>query len=413
MNQSKGGERQPSQESPPEQAGRSGCFPSSSSPAAAAAAATTRPSGRASPREQAKYFWRYAHLKQQKQTLEDVELLEAYHCAISENALHFEDKVVLDVGCGIGVLALFAAQAGARKVYAVEATDSAKFAKRLVTHNRMENVVTVIQGTIEQVELPEKADIIVSEFMGRFLLSGSMLDSVLYARDKYLKIGGAIYPSSARMYLALSSHIDVESQAEDLSQDMESWEDFLAKATYSYDVNFSCLTQVFEEEAKGYYLSTNLCVDLEPSDLLGPPVCIKNIDLLTATLNDVKSVRQSFTLDISPGKSSGSAGLSLTSFVGWFSVHFDGSPFNPSLVEVSCSSEPKRDFASSPHRDQEAFIVNPPLALQAGDKVECHLQMSRMEYNWRLYDVNIDYSVCSASGQKGAQHSCQYHLSHD
>lgn len=37
--------------------------------------------------------------------------------------------------------------------------------------------------------------------MGYFLLRESMLDSVLVARDKFLKPGGAMYPSHANMYL--------------------------------------------------------------------------------------------------------------------------------------------------------------------------------------------------------------------
>lgn len=65
----------------------------------------------------------------------------------------------------------------------------------------MDGVVEVIQGTMETVEIPEKVDIIISEWMGYFLLRESMLDSVLIARDKYLKPGGSLFPSHARMYL--------------------------------------------------------------------------------------------------------------------------------------------------------------------------------------------------------------------
>ena len=57
--------------------------------------------------------------------------------------------------------------AGARKVYAVEATDMAKFAKRLVTAQGLDGVVEVIQGVIESVDIPEKVDIIISEWMVR------------------------------------------------------------------------------------------------------------------------------------------------------------------------------------------------------------------------------------------------------
>ena len=66
---------------------------------------------------------------------------------------------------------------------------------------QLTSVVEVIQGTIETVDIPEKVDIIISEWMGYFLLRESMLDSVIVARDKYLKPGGALYPSHARLYL--------------------------------------------------------------------------------------------------------------------------------------------------------------------------------------------------------------------
>lgn len=72
---------------------------------------------------------------------------------------------------------------------------------------QMSDTVVVIQGTMETVELPEKVDIIISEWMGYFLLRESMLDSVIVARDKYLKSGGSLFPSHARMYLApIRSH---------------------------------------------------------------------------------------------------------------------------------------------------------------------------------------------------------------
>ncbi len=53
------------------------------------------------------------------------------------NRRQFQGKVVLDVGTGSGILSIFAAKAGAKKVYAVEATDMAVHARRLVAHNKV------------------------------------------------------------------------------------------------------------------------------------------------------------------------------------------------------------------------------------------------------------------------------------
>lgn len=63
---------------------------------------------------------------------------------------------MLDVGTGSGILAIWSAQAGARKVYAVEATTMADHARALVKANGLEDIVEVIQGSVEDISLPEK-----------------------------------------------------------------------------------------------------------------------------------------------------------------------------------------------------------------------------------------------------------------
>lgn len=85
-----------------------------------------------------------AHIFLQKDMLEDHKRTGAYHQAILHNRHCFDGKVVLDVGTGSGILAVFAAQAGAKKVYAVEATDMAKVAKRLVDSNHVRNDLGVM-----------------------------------------------------------------------------------------------------------------------------------------------------------------------------------------------------------------------------------------------------------------------------
>lgn len=68
----------------------------------------------------ANYFCSYAQLYHQKQMLADHNRMAAYHAAIMGNADAFKDKVVMDVGTGSGILACWAAQAGAKRVYAGE-----------------------------------------------------------------------------------------------------------------------------------------------------------------------------------------------------------------------------------------------------------------------------------------------------
>jgi len=103
----------------------------------------------------------------------------------------------MDVGSGTGILSMIAARNGARKVYAVEASDFANVSREVIEANGLSSIIEVIKARVEDVQIDEKVDIIVSEWMGFHLLHESMLDSVLFARDKFLKEGGLMLPESA------------------------------------------------------------------------------------------------------------------------------------------------------------------------------------------------------------------------
>ena len=87
------------------------------------------------------YFGYYAKLANQQNMLQDTVRTELYRNAILNNPSNFAGKVVMDVGCGSGILSLFAAQAGAKKVYAVEASSMADHARKLVKANGFEATV--------------------------------------------------------------------------------------------------------------------------------------------------------------------------------------------------------------------------------------------------------------------------------
>ena len=86
-------------------------------------------------------------------------------------------------------------------VYAIDASNIADHARRIVSHNKLDDKIHVIKGMIEDVELPEKVDIIVSEWMGYFLFYENMLKSVITAREKWLKQGGLMFPAVAELYM--------------------------------------------------------------------------------------------------------------------------------------------------------------------------------------------------------------------
>ncbi|KDO59263.1 hypothetical protein CISIN_1g015306mg [Citrus sinensis] len=148
------------------------------------------------------YFDSYSHFGIHEEMLKDVVRTKSYQNVIYQNKFLFKDKVVLDVGAGTGILSLFCAKAGAAHVYAVECSQMANMAKQIVEANGFSNVITVLKGKIEEIELPvTKVDIIISEWMGYFLLFENMLNTVLYARDKWLVDDGIVLPDKASLYL--------------------------------------------------------------------------------------------------------------------------------------------------------------------------------------------------------------------
>ncbi|MCH9684709.1 MAG: methyltransferase domain-containing protein [Deltaproteobacteria bacterium] len=110
--------------------------------------------------------------------------------------------VVLDVGAGSGILSLFAAQAGAAKVYAVERTSTAGLARQLAARNGFGDRIEIIHGDIRDVELPQPVDVLVSEWMGIYAVDENLLALVLEARDRFLRPGGAMVPRRSKVWLA-------------------------------------------------------------------------------------------------------------------------------------------------------------------------------------------------------------------
>jgi len=134
------------------------------------------------------YFQFYGYLSQQQNMMQDYIRTSTYQRAILGNLSDFKDKVVLDVGAGSGILSFFAIQAGAKKVYAVEASNMANHAELLVAANNLSDKIIVIAGKIEEIDLPEQVDCIVSEPMGYMLYNERMLETYLHAK-KWLSPG--------------------------------------------------------------------------------------------------------------------------------------------------------------------------------------------------------------------------------
>lgn len=173
----------------------------------------------------------------------------------------FKDKIVLDVGCGTSILSIFAAKAGAKHVYGVDNANIVTFARAIVEENGLSDKITIIKGKIEEIELPvEKVDIIISEWMGYFLLYESMLDCVLFARDKWLVPGGLLFPDRAVLYVA-----SIE-DGEYMAEKMNFWDNL-------YGVGMKCI--------KNWVMKEPLVECCPSKNINGDCSAILDIDLYT------------------------------------------------------------------------------------------------------------------------------------
>jgi len=150
------------------------------------------------------YFGLYEKWSQHVLMLSDQSRTDGYYKGIMSNREEFDGKVVIDFGAGSGILSYFAAKAGAHKVYAIEASNIANLLEKNIARNGLSGTIQVVHDTGEKANLPEKADIVVSESFGHFAVFERMLESWLAVRDRFLKPGGRMYPAKARLFVGLS-----------------------------------------------------------------------------------------------------------------------------------------------------------------------------------------------------------------
>ena len=180
----------------------------------------------------------------------------AYQKAISKTVK--EGDVVLDLGCGLGILSFLALRAGAKKVYAVEKTDSINLAKEVAKRNKIDDRIIFIEGVSMDITLPEKVDVIVSETLGSFAVEENTLDFTIDARKRFLKENGRMIPEALKLYL-----VPVESK--NAYKKMAFWKD-IAGFDFSY--------------AKEELTKRLLIEDIKKEDFLSKPVVYKGIDLI-------------------------------------------------------------------------------------------------------------------------------------
>ncbi|GAX16444.1 type I protein arginine methyltransferase [Fistulifera solaris] len=362
----------------------------------------------------ANYFCAYSQIYHQKSMLSDHQRMAAYHSAILGNQDVFRDKVVMDIGTGSGILSVWAAQAGARKVYAIEYTDMAKHAEKVMKANGVDHIVTVLQTAVEDVKLPIESDrllveedgtercvdIIISEWMGYMLLRESMMDSVIHARDRFLKQKtGLMFPSHTTLLLApITDEEERKHAATDFSNAMADWNDFEQTTNTMYGVDMSILAPDYEREQKEYYMLSSRWTELPPEAVLAEPAVIKRYDMMTCTLQQAKGLfasdpESSFDFEIEGSKVQGP----VSGFSGWFTADFcsrtdHGGVDAPKLHHPAfLSTGPENGYT---HWGQQTFYFLSSIPTMKGEttRISGGIEMTRTKDNSRLYNCRFSYS---------------------
>jgi enediyne biosynthesis protein CalE3 len=110
--------------------------------------------------------------------------------------------VVVDLGAGTGILSFLACAAGATRVYAIEASDAIVYGETLAASAGLADRVRFINEPSSQVTLPERADVIVADIHDTFGLQAGGLGALIDVRDRLLKPGGRLIPSSVELFAA-------------------------------------------------------------------------------------------------------------------------------------------------------------------------------------------------------------------
>jgi protein arginine N-methyltransferase 1 len=290
--------------------------------------------------------------------------------------------------------------AGARKVYAIEATSMSQHARRLVQQNGMQDVVVVLEGYMEKTELPEKVDVIISEWMGYFLLREAMFDSVLAARDSWLKPGGAMFPSHASLRMApLCSHLYASRVAE-YTEEIGAWEGFGEWMAKGNGINVAGLTEFFHREQHEYLLQSAQWCQLRQSEVIGDEFAVVEFDVGTTTVDELKAVTATFRTVLSED-------AELNAFGGWFDTDFRGSTAQPAAQPVTLTTSPE----SNTHWAQQVFMVHPPIPVQVGDTLEGTVKLARQRLNHRLMWVQLTLTLNrDGIGQVGPERTLNFRI---
>ncbi len=190
------------------------------------------------------------------QMLSDTVRMDAYKKAIFNTVK--PGDVVIDMGAGTGLLSIWAVQAGARKVYAIEKTNAIALAKEIVKANQCEDKIELINKNSMDVVLPEQADVLISETLGSFGIDENTLQFTYDVRKRLLHTNGKMIPQSIELFVSPVNNAEVYNK-------IDFWR-------HISDVDFSPAFDVFSKKI--------MIENIAEQNLLSVPVKVASIDLM-------------------------------------------------------------------------------------------------------------------------------------
>lgn len=315
------------------------------------------------------YFDSYSHFGIHEEMLKDEVRTNSYRNSIINNKHLFKDKVVLDVGCGTGILSMFAAQAGAKMVIGIDCSEIIVAAQHIVKDNHLDHIVTLIKGKVEEVTLPvEKVDIIISEWMGYFLLYESMLDTVIYARDKWLVPGGLIFPDKATLYVTAIEDSEYKNQK------INFWD-----KVYGFDMSY--IKEMAIKEPLVDCVESNMVISRECPILEIDITTVKKTDLNFSAPFELKATKNDYC----------------HALVAYFDIEF-----SKCHKPIYFSTGPKAKYT---HWKQTVFYLHDVLSIKSDEVIKGNLSCKPNAKNPRDLDIIIDYTFDGSNMKSKATHN--------
>jgi type I protein arginine methyltransferase len=177
-------------------------------------------------------------------------------------------SVVVDLGAGTGVMALLACRLGADRVFAIEPSPVIEVGREIARRNGLEDRIAFMQFRSQDVSLPQRADVIVSDLRGVLPLYAGHVVSIVDARRRFLAPGGMLIPARDTICAAVV-------EAFESYRRIDRW----AKHSGGFEI----------EPARQLIANTWWRSRVEPSQLLTEPQAIATLDYSTIEAPDLKS----------------------------------------------------------------------------------------------------------------------------